>query len=183
MNCRRFENELADWIGGKLPPATAELMRSHLTACSSCERVAEGERSLRAVWRDLPVAEAPEMWPRLAARIADARPAPVARPIWSSWLPSLGPSLRYGFAGVAAAMVLATIVMSRHPMVPTGPSSGGIAITGGSNPASQPNESDLIKLVSDQQALLPEADGDLAIVATPRYRQAERYVLGQSAIR
>lgn len=183
MNCRTFENELADWVGGRLPAPVAAQMRAHAAACPACERRAEGERGLRAAWRDLPpVAEAPDLWPQLAARIAHVRPAP-ARPSWFAWLPPVGPSLRYGLAGVGAAMLLATIVMSRHPASNVG--SGNTGNTGIAINQPQPpvNERQVIDLVSEQQALLPEADGDLAIVATPRYRQAERFVLGQSAVR
>jgi hypothetical protein len=180
MNCRRFENELADWIGGRLPATVAAQMQAHAAACPTCERMAEGERGLRAAWRDLPpVAEAPDLWPQLAARIAEVRPAP-ARPSWFAWLPPVGPSLRYGLAGVGAAMLLATIVMSRHSVPNVGSGNTGIAVN---QPQPAVNERQVIDLVSEQQALLPEADGDLAIVATPRYRQAERFVLGQSATR
>lgn len=181
MNCRRFEIELADWVGGRLAPPQASQMQAHASSCPVCERMAEAERGLRTAWRDLPpVAEAPDLWSQLAARIAANQPAQPERRSWFAWLPTWGPSLRYGMAGVAAAMLLATVVMNRHPAVQVGP---GIAPGGVVRPSQPVNESHVIELVSEQQALLPEADGDLAIVATPRYRQAERYVLGQSANR
>jgi hypothetical protein len=80
-------------------------------------------------------------------------------------------------------MILATLVMSRQPDGHAGQGGVNVASGGRVQPAPPADENDVIKLVSDQQALLPEADGDLAIIATPRYRQAERYVLGQSAVR
>lgn len=179
INCRRFENDLPEWIAGRLPTCVAEQMQAHSTACELCGRMADGEKSLRMAWRELPpLVEAPDLWPRLAARISEPRDAGRSRAPWLAWLPEWGPSLRYGLAGVGVALALATVVMSRSPLTPAHLTDNG---AGSNRPGRSVDESHVIQFVADRQAL-PFADGDLAIDVdrTPRYRQAERYVLGQS---
>jgi anti-sigma factor RsiW len=176
MNCKSFERDLSDWIAGRLPDTVAARMTAHTAACEACSRQAEGERTLRAAWRELPpLGEAPDLWPQLAARISEPREVRAGRPAWLRWLPEIGPSLKYGLAGVAAAMALATVVMSRPPanMTNTGPAQPPIVRN-----VPQADEGDVIRLVSDRQATLPEAEGDLRIMGTARYREAERYALG-----
>lgn len=173
MNCRRFERDLADWLGGRLPALFALQMQAHAAGCAACSRLAEGERSLRTAWRELPpVGEAPDLWPQLAARIAEPRENRAVRSPWFAWLPEIGPSLRYGVAGAAAALVLATVVMTHLPM----PIDHSVAV--GPVASAPADENHVIQLVSDRQSTLPEAEGDLRIIGTARYREAERYALG-----
>jgi hypothetical protein len=147
-------------------------MSAHAAECESCARAAESERKLRSAWRELPsLGETPDIWPQLAARISVPREIAPVRPAWLAWLPDAKSSLRYGFAGVGAAVVLGVLLMNRPaPMIGTREDVY--------QPSVASTETKTIQLVSDRQALLPEADGDLAIMATPRYRAAERVVLG-----
>jgi hypothetical protein len=175
MNCRRFERDLPDWAAGRLPSVASDQMSAHSTACESCARMADAERSLRSAWRELPsLGETPDIWPQLAARIStstEPRAARHARSPWLAWLPAAGPSLRYGLAGVGAALIVGALIVSR-PINPTEPT--GV----GPQPPITANESRVIDLVSSRQAMLPEGDGDFKIMAASSYRTAERVVLG-----
>ena len=83
MNCKEFERDLADWVAGRLPGERILPMESHRIACPACARAEAAERQLRALWRDLPaLPEAPDIWPRLGARLR--APAPAPRSGWAS---------------------------------------------------------------------------------------------------
>ncbi len=173
MNCRHFESDLPDWVSGRLPEHHATRMLAHSVSCESCSRVADGERTLLVAWREIPaLPDTPNLWPRIAARLQDMQTAKPAPASWLSWLVAPSPSIRYGMAGTAAAAVLLAIVMSR----PT------VDLPQGINPVTNNgvDESHVIQLVSERQSL-PDAEGDLAIGQTPRYRAAERVVLGYAA--
>lgn len=122
MNCRTFTRLTADWLAGQLEPAQERRMADHRRACESCARLAEREESLRAAWRAAPEAIAPDLWPRLAARLGDNLPAaPVRNRRPTAWV--------FG-AGLVAAMAAAGglwIHLEATPMSP-GPTGTGVAI-------------------------------------------------------
>lgn len=101
MRCRAFEENLAEWVRGRLSEEEAAQMEAHRARCPACACAEALERDLVARWRDLADCEAwvnaragepADCWPRLRVRLE--RPVPSVRP---------GSLLRYAFCGVAAA--------------------------------------------------------------------------------
>jgi len=175
MKCRHFENNLPDWISGRVSEETSRQMLAHVASCASCSRMSEEERGLRSAWRALPIpAQAPDIWPQLAARIQDSEAKRAGTRSWRSWFSMPVGSVGYGLAGAVSAVVILAVVYSRTSVVSPPPYTVQV------NPPQIRHEvasDNYIQLVSDRYSL-PDADGDLAIGRTPRYRQAERIVLG-----
>lgn len=81
MNCTQFRRNLPDWITERLEAGRQAEMIKHRAACPECARCEVVERDLRAAWQNLPAPPAPDLWPRLHARLqAAAAPAPRSRP-------------------------------------------------------------------------------------------------------
>lgn len=87
MKCPDVIDRLSAFIDGELPDAKRQAVERHLDECPACAAV---HRRLAEAWAL--VAEAPrvaprvDLWPRIEARLADARPVPGWR-AWLSWNP------------------------------------------------------------------------------------------------
>jgi anti-sigma factor RsiW len=84
MSCETFRDQVLDVLAGR--PADRAAFDAHRAACPACAEllsgVSENERLLRGA--RVPTAPA-ELWPAIALRIAQARPAPARRPAWLPW--------------------------------------------------------------------------------------------------
>lgn len=70
MNCRRFNNQLADWQTNRLSPEAAFEMVAHRDTCPSCAQAAQLDANLRERWREARVETAsPDLWPRIALHL------------------------------------------------------------------------------------------------------------------
>ncbi len=76
MTCETFCDRLFDFLGGRLREGRAEF-DAHRASCADCaarlEGIRENERILSAA--RVPTAPA-DLWPRIAAAVAQARPVP-----------------------------------------------------------------------------------------------------------
>ncbi|MGC8668164.1 MAG: hypothetical protein ACP5VE_08635 [Chthonomonadales bacterium] len=94
MRCKRFDEQVADWVAQRLPEDAAAAMAEHALHCAECRRAAEFERGLRHSMGLLGRSqEEPNLWAGVHARIAAVRPAPRSR-IWA---------VRWAFGGALAA--------------------------------------------------------------------------------
>jgi anti-sigma factor RsiW len=84
MNCETFRDALLDVLAGR--PADRAAFDAHRAACPACAPLlaafAENERLLLGA--RVPTAP-PDLWPRIAAAISQARPLPARRPAWLRW--------------------------------------------------------------------------------------------------
>jgi anti-sigma factor RsiW len=86
MNCRRFQNEIYEYLDGSLCPRAQAAAEEHLSACAACRQVVSQERrsaqSLSDKFRratdslQLP----PDFGPRVLAALADEHHAPEEQP-------------------------------------------------------------------------------------------------------
>ena len=91
MNCRSFERQAADWLGGRLPPDRSEGMAAHQKTCASCARIARTETQFRERWHEgLEADDDADLWPRLLPRLQApeqgamrTRKGGIRRPQWA----------------------------------------------------------------------------------------------------
>lgn len=119
-DCRQAKAEIALQAGGDLvDPATADLLESHLEACSQCQAyLVKLTASLEALQgcalESLPASHLHSLWPGIASRLpASMRPSAAAR--FNVWVPTAA------MAVACAAMVFVTIVQLERvvPIEPT----------------------------------------------------------------
>lgn len=116
MNCRNFDDLVAEWVAGRLPEDQSERMTAHCRICPKCARGEADERKLRGLWASLPEPHSRrDLWPRIAAAIES--PAPVRSRLFGA------PRLAY--ACVLAAGACAAILVSRTTVNP-GPDNGPV---------------------------------------------------------
>lgn len=106
VECHAAREQMPAYAEGALSGAIALAMQAHLVSCAGC--ASEEEALARSLWtleRVVP-AEAPDLWPALAARLAASQSAPKPAFRFPVWLCS-GPAWRPGLAlaGVALAAV------------------------------------------------------------------------------
>ncbi len=99
MNCRRFENSVADWLAGRLPADVAQQMAVHRKNCAACARIASEEESLRSHWTAW---QAPARTPDLRQRVIDRLSVETARRTLR---------LSYRWATAAMAVVLVPVAI------------------------------------------------------------------------
>jgi anti-sigma factor RsiW len=69
MKCREFQGDLAEYVGGRLPPSLRAEMRAHAEACEACAHEETGERALRARFAHPPAIPAcPDLWSQIASQ-------------------------------------------------------------------------------------------------------------------
>ena len=141
-------------------------MQAHRRACPACAQAEAAERELCALWRDLPApSEAPDVWPRLSARLAGAaiRPGP------SFW--RWGGGVRMALVtGATAAAAIGVFLAARLPD----------AETGGTPPAvaeAAADERRVVSLVARMQELPRPAEDALLSQPSPNQR-AMRLLVG-----
>lgn len=115
MNCRHFQNHLADWVSGRLSEEQAAPMEAHRAACPACARAEREERDLRARWFTLAApANPPDLWPRIAARLETPAPAPAPRFVFAR-------RLVFSSAVAAAGALCAFLWVRMEPATPEEP--------------------------------------------------------------
>jgi len=108
MNCAKFSDRVFDYLQGSLRGDRAAF-EAHRAGCPACadrlDGVRENERILTAA--RVPTAP-PDLWPRIALAIAEARPIPFRRLRIASFLA----------AAAALLLVFALFSTSRAPRAP-----------------------------------------------------------------
>jgi len=158
MKCRHFQRSAADWAAGRLGAGEAAEMRAHALECAACARIEAEERAMREVWVADSWAEPRDLWPLIAARIAEpeARPARPARPRWT---------LAGLMAAGAACAGLAALVLRGTPPTPT----QAIAPPG-------VDEGRVVRLVAEVQEM-PAVDFDSQLQERDALHARQRMVL------
>jgi hypothetical protein len=117
MSCERFEKSIALYAEGDLAERKARRLEAHLAVCASCRELAESLaasqaalKGLRAESVDARTLEQVRRW--VLEQIAAGQGAP------RSWL---GLAWRYVLAGVAVAIVVATLWSRIHRATPARP--------------------------------------------------------------
>lgn len=112
LACDEVQPLILEATRGGLDPATRERVYRHIASCSACQRIADEERGLDALFeKGLPQHPAPlALKRRLHARLPAEAPRPPAR---RSWLAPMGAAV------VAGAAVLALFL--RAPSPPANP--------------------------------------------------------------
>lgn len=160
MNCKSFDHNVADWVKGFLSSEEAARMESHQAVCSGCAKFAALERAMSAAWKAIPEPrEAPEMWPRIAARLE--RPEP--KPRFSLWPRQLALGGSLALAGALCALVFVRM---------SGPAPG-TKIGGGIRLAEAPT---VIEMVHELQKL-PDPDSEGVNSEVHDLRQQQQLVL------
>ncbi len=114
MNCRDWEERLALYAGGDLPAAQAAEVESHLAECAGCQLFASGLKEglvlLQEAHQEAPAAAAfTAVRSRVLVQLERER-----RSFWRrAWV--------YGFAMVAAALLVAVAVRPARWMTPQPP--------------------------------------------------------------
>ncbi len=118
MKCRTVNKQISLYLDGRLADRERALLEAHLQECSGCRAEVESLRqalaALKTLTRPIP---RPGGWERLEARLRQ-KSQPAARPVAGVRLVPGG--LRWGAAGVAAALVVLTLVSApwRGPSAP-----------------------------------------------------------------
>ena len=109
MNCRNFQQNIADYVAERLSSQEREQMLVHSRACVVCQQALLEETALRSLFSTgTPQKEMPDLWPQVAARLPLVRPAPRFPRMWV---------YRSGFA-TAAALLTLFVWQSRTPVTP-----------------------------------------------------------------
>lgn len=166
MKCRDFDENLMDWVAGKLPEHLAAAMSAHSRLCASCARLEAEERALRLRWQSLPDPGAPpDLWLRLSARL-EQKPARrwrfALRPVWMTG------------ATLAAAASLTLVVWLRFQAPPTARVDAPRPAV--QQTASSVDESRVVQMISDMQSL-PDPDRDEVLAGSEHYRKDMRILL------
>lgn len=71
MTCSELDQQLDDFLDGRLPAAAAAAVEAHLASCGDCRAQAEALRRVLAVAAALPreIRPAHTLWPAIAARL------------------------------------------------------------------------------------------------------------------
>jgi len=158
MNCRKFEEQLADWVSGRLPEDRAAALEAHRALCPACAQAEKEERDLRARWLSLATpAAAPDLWPRIEARLH--APAPTPRFVFAR-------RLAFGGAVAAAGALCALLWVYLSSALPhVAP------------PVAEADEGRVVQLVGTMQRL-PDPDADI-VTNEPRYSvwEERRFIL------
>ncbi len=155
-----WADQLSEYLDGELDADERGALEQHLAECASCRRQLDELREVvRWLHTDAPDAPDPEVWPRVAARIA-AFPAPRTAAARRPAPRRLG--LLAG--GVLAAAAVAVIALSvgrdgaaPAPSPPRGHPSAGIAL-----PASAVPSPSHARAVAELEAVLAEGRGRLS---------------------
>jgi hypothetical protein len=75
MNCHESADRFDEYLDGRLDPAEANDLRTHLAGCRSCSESLEQILELRDLAASLPRSEEPprDLWPSIAARISEGK--------------------------------------------------------------------------------------------------------------
>ena len=69
MKCQEFQNDLAEYVVGRLPALRTAEMQAHARECGVCTRDEAAERALRDRFALAPaVAVCPDVWPQFVSR-------------------------------------------------------------------------------------------------------------------
>ena len=103
MRCWDFEQDLGEWLRGRLSAERAAAMAAHVEVCVRCQRAASVERRIyeRMSRTNVPTLRR-DLWPEIAMRLAEPEPLPKHR------RPTL--VMRWAAAGVLALVLGIAIV-------------------------------------------------------------------------
>ena len=116
---RHYQDELQDWLDGRLDAATCDEVERHLDTCAECRREYEAVAWTKREAKRLPARETPaELRDNiLRALRAESSPANVIAPPPSFWKQRLRPMLAVA-AVVMFAAVLASLWFLKRPSLP-----------------------------------------------------------------
>ena len=128
ISCRKFEEELPDYIAGRLNPVVSAKMLAHSQKCQTCAQAEQTERALRIRFANAPlITEIPDLLPNLKSALKSApksRQPLFMRPqfpqIWK--LGTVGSSM------VAAAGLLFYMNAMQTPVITQNPNSEKFAV-------------------------------------------------------
>ena len=111
MKCYEFEDNLTEYVAGRLSGALASRMMAHGALCTACANKEKEERKLRGLFRSFaPVQEQRDLWPRLQSQL---QPHPRRTPFRWPWA--------YGGTAMAFAACAALLLMQvSRPLPPQG---------------------------------------------------------------
>ncbi len=74
--CQEFQNDIQDYLDGKLPPETAAEIEAHLNSCSNCQKEYRSWKDLFQALNSIPVeSPSPDFTARVMEQIGKAEPA------------------------------------------------------------------------------------------------------------
>ena len=167
LNCGAFEQDLPEWVMGRLPADRAREMQAHFAQCSLCQQKASEERRLRGLWQE---ASAPvfvaeiEIGPRLAARVAEA----------GRHRRNAGLRAR-AVGGIALAAGLCFVLVRAN--LSEAPSTEFAEPQTSSNPAPELADKSSIALRAQQMRTAPAAESDAFLAETQQRHQEQRFAL------
>lgn len=189
MNCRKFEDHLAEWASGRLNTEVQDQMARHSAGCAVCAKREAAERELRVTWHQLPTIATPDIASRLSARLAVPVPAAPKSSLAARWNQLFGRDpytsprpvyRRTVFGAGLAATGLCGLLLWVHtrPMeptilypVPTPPGNESIVVP----TAAHTDDQRVIQLVSEIRRL-PDPDTD-PFTEQPRERHRVQRLL------
>jgi len=108
MNCKTFENNLPDWVTGRLDKNNASQMEFHAASCVKCSQLADFERSFSNRMRSVPEpTRVPDLWVKLEGRIQSASAPKTFRFAFNKV---------YAFGGALAAACLLMVAVINMPI-------------------------------------------------------------------
>lgn len=190
MACRQFTRDLAEWAAGRLPADAAARMEGHRAACPACARAFAEEQSLRALFGGAAEAgparadaRTPELWDRVAARIATPSPASrPARPAWVEALRARQAPRALAFGGALGVAAIFGVAAWMHGGAPSGPAAVSQVGPGDTQVATSApvDETHVLQLVSEMQSM-PDPDSEYTLAASGVPRREARTILFGSA--
>jgi anti-sigma factor RsiW len=115
VSCEQYESLIAELVDGTLDGAPRHELENHLAACAACTRLAEDLLVVRRAARALPPFELPSTgWARISAAIEAEPTAELAPKRWQRRVLPLA-------AAAVLVAAIATAVIWRRPVEPTGP--------------------------------------------------------------
>jgi anti-sigma factor RsiW len=107
MKCAAAREWISDYVDGNLDPGREAEIKAHLEDCRECRELAADFAAIVRGAKSLGSLEpSPAVWPRITARVKEARPEAPARPRERrSWLQAFWKHAGWVYAG-AAALVL-----------------------------------------------------------------------------
>lgn len=167
LNCGAFEQDLPDWVMGRLSSDSAREMQGHFAHCVVCQQKTAAERRLQGQWQALPsplaVAEI-EIGLRLAARVAES-----GRRRRNAGLRARA------FGGMAFAAGLCFVLFRANLSEPS--AAPFAEPQNASTPAPEPADQSSIARRAEQMRRAPAAENEAFLAETQQRHQEQRFAL------